>query len=346
MLVFEDLQWADDLSLEIIAELARRSRDRQLLLVRRLPDRRGAAGHRACASGGPGWSPSGSPRRSGSAARPRDETALVTTLHPRHRAAGAARRRRRGLRADRRHPAPHRGAARRARAPMLAPTARAIREAAVPDTIEDAVLARLAPSVARGPGRSPAPARSSAAASCPTCSPGSWTCPPRRSRRRSRSWSTTIVLEPPGVRGLYDFRHQLLRDALYRSVPGRRSPPVPRPGRRVRRPARGRVGDPRLGPFRAGGLRRRGVRDGACRAPARRRGMSAHREAFELYRRAVDNMPADLDPADASGHPGRGGQRGGERRGPRHGDRDGQRGRGGPSSGRRRRSRPSTPPSP
>src|SRR6478735_1839297 len=33
MLSFEDLQWADDVSLEIIAELARRSRDRTLLLT-------------------------------------------------------------------------------------------------------------------------------------------------------------------------------------------------------------------------------------------------------------------------------------------------------------------------
>jgi predicted ATPase len=33
MLSFEDLQWSDDVSLEIIAELARRSRDRQLLLT-------------------------------------------------------------------------------------------------------------------------------------------------------------------------------------------------------------------------------------------------------------------------------------------------------------------------
>src|SRR6476659_6618402 len=32
LLLFEDLQWADELSLEIIAELARRSRDRQLML--------------------------------------------------------------------------------------------------------------------------------------------------------------------------------------------------------------------------------------------------------------------------------------------------------------------------
>ncbi len=33
MLSFWDLQWADDLSLEIIGEMARRSRDRSLLLT-------------------------------------------------------------------------------------------------------------------------------------------------------------------------------------------------------------------------------------------------------------------------------------------------------------------------
>ena len=33
LLIFEDLQWADDLSLEVIAELARRTRDRRLLIV-------------------------------------------------------------------------------------------------------------------------------------------------------------------------------------------------------------------------------------------------------------------------------------------------------------------------
>src|SRR5664280_581668 len=33
LLAFEDLQWADDLSLEVIGELARQSRDRQLLLT-------------------------------------------------------------------------------------------------------------------------------------------------------------------------------------------------------------------------------------------------------------------------------------------------------------------------
>ena len=62
----------------------------------------------------------------------------------------------------------------------------AIREATVPDTIEDAVLARLH-RVAGGAGRSPGPARSSAAASCPRSWLGSWTYRPRRSTGRSRS---------------------------------------------------------------------------------------------------------------------------------------------------------------
>ena len=39
-----------------------------------------------------------------------------------------------------------------------------------------------------------------------------------------------FVLDPPGLRGLYDFRHQLLRDALYRHDPGVGSAAVPCPG--------------------------------------------------------------------------------------------------------------------
>ena len=70
LLGFEDLQWADELSLEIIAELARRSRDRPLMLC---------AGYRTdeALPGTPlrdwrsRWSPSGSPRRSGSRRSPR-----------------------------------------------------------------------------------------------------------------------------------------------------------------------------------------------------------------------------------------------------------------------------------
>ena len=38
LLGFDDLQWADDLSLEIIGELARRSRDRRCPHLRRLPN--------------------------------------------------------------------------------------------------------------------------------------------------------------------------------------------------------------------------------------------------------------------------------------------------------------------
>ena len=62
LLVFDDLQWADDLSLEIITELARATRDRPLMLVGvyrtdELPPAR------FCGSGAPGCSPSAWPKR-------------------------------------------------------------------------------------------------------------------------------------------------------------------------------------------------------------------------------------------------------------------------------------------
>ncbi len=139
---FDDLQWADDLSLELIGELARRSRDRQLLLC---------GGYRTDEAP-PGtslrdWRSRLLTQRIAEEVRlaPLDQGRHGARDHadPGHRPAGAARGGRRGLRAHRRHPAPHRGAARRARAPRRCANGLAIREATVPDTIEDAVLARL-----------------------------------------------------------------------------------------------------------------------------------------------------------------------------------------------------------
>ena len=54
LLAFDDLQWADELSLEVIGELARLGRDRPLLARRRLPARRAARPARSTASGGRG----------------------------------------------------------------------------------------------------------------------------------------------------------------------------------------------------------------------------------------------------------------------------------------------------
>ncbi len=110
----------------------------------------------------------------------------------------------------------------------------------MPDTIEDAVIARIAPTLARGAGRPPAPARSSAAASFPTSWPGSWTSPPDALEAPLQELVDQFVLDAPGLRGLYDFRHQLLRDALYRHDPGLGPSPIPRPCRGVRGAAGGR----------------------------------------------------------------------------------------------------------
>ena len=62
LLVFEDLQWADELSVEVVGELARIGQDRPLLLLGayRADELRSAP---SIESGGRGCSASGSPRR-------------------------------------------------------------------------------------------------------------------------------------------------------------------------------------------------------------------------------------------------------------------------------------------
>ena len=63
VLAFEDLQWADDLSLETLTELARQTRDRPLLLVGAFRSNEAMAG--VCfGSGARDSSHSGSPRKS------------------------------------------------------------------------------------------------------------------------------------------------------------------------------------------------------------------------------------------------------------------------------------------
>ena len=188
LLGFEDLQWADELSLEIIADLARRSRDRQLLLC---------AGYRTdeALPGTPlrDWRSRWITQRIAEEVRlaplSEDETALVTTLI-----------------LDTGLPAPREVAAavyeRTDGIPLhieellgaLSADARAnglaIKEAAVPETIEDAVLARLSH---RTPEAQAVVKAGAIIGRCFTTRSlrGSWTCPLRRSRRRSRSSSTS-----------------------------------------------------------------------------------------------------------------------------------------------------------
>src|SRR4029453_13635020 len=62
------------------------------------------------------------------------------------------------------------------------------------------------------------------------------------------------------------------------------------------RKSRGHSELPSSVPFKRAGLRRRAFETALSGAREASR-MSAHREATDLYRRAVDNIPADLDPA-------------------------------------------------
>ena len=292
MLSLEDLQWADDLSLEIIAELARQSRDRPLLLTGdyRIEDVSPGTSLRD-------WRGRLITQRIAEEVRlaplTRSETALVTSLIlntglPASReVAAAVFERTDGIPL---HIEELLGA--------LSDDARAdgavIREAVVPDTIEGAVLARLA---LRSP-QAQATARAGAVIGrcfVPEVLAGIMDLPLEALDGPLQELVDHFVLDPPGLRGLYDFRHQLLRDALYRTIPA---------AERRRYHARaGEFGARLEGAseihasvhYERAGLRRKAF-DAAVIGALDAVRMSAHREAFELYRRAVDNMPDDLDP--------------------------------------------------
>jgi DNA-binding CsgD family transcriptional regulator len=294
LLGFEDLQWADDLSLEIIAELARRSRDRQLLLC---------GGYRTDEAL-PGtslrdWRSRWITQRIAEEIRltslSKADTALVTTLildtglpAPREVAAAVY---------DRTDGIPlHIEELLGALSADARANGLAIREATVPDTIEDAVLARLS-------HRSPeAQAVAKAGAIIGRCFSaevlaGIMDLPQEAIDTPLQELIDDFVLDPPGLRDVYDFRHQLLRDAIYRSIPA---------GERRRLHARaGEFGARLEGAseihssvhYERAGLRRRAFESALASARDAAR-LSAHREAFDLYQRAVDNMPEDVGAAE------------------------------------------------
>ncbi len=103
-----------------------------------------------------------------------------------------------------------------------------------------------------------------------------------------------FVLDPPGARGLFDFRHQLLRDALYRTIPT---------SERRRLHARAAEFGAQLEGaseihasvhYERAGLRRQAFEAAVAGAREAAR-LSAHQAAFELFGRAVANIPDDLD---------------------------------------------------
>ena len=296
MLAFDDLQWTDDLSLEIIGELARQSRDRPLLLTAdyRTEDVEPGASLRT-------WRARLISQRMAEEIRLAPltlaETGLVTTLildtglpAPRDVVA-AVFERTDGIPLHIEELLGALGAETRA-------DGTAIRQATVPATIEDAVIARIAQ---RSPEAQAAARAGAVIGRCfvPEVLAGIMDVPPEALDAPLQELVDSFVLDPPGLRGLYDFRHQLLRDALYSTIPS---------WERRRFHARaGEFGAQLEGSseihaslhYERAGLRRQafeaavaGARDAA--------GLSAHREAFELYRRAVANLPDGLGNPDVA----------------------------------------------
>jgi DNA-binding CsgD family transcriptional regulator len=294
MLAFEDLQWADELSLEIVGELARRIRDRPVLLVGSFRTDEVPTGTLLRE-----WRARLVTQRMAEEARLSpltfDQTALMTTLilstglpAPRD-VVVAVQERTDGIPL---HIEELLGAI----GDDARSDGRAIREAIVPATIEDAVLARFE--------RLSPDARAVAQAGAvigrcfvPEVLAGIMDLPPDALDSPLRELVDQAFLEPPGPRGLFDYRHQLLRDVLYQSIPASAL-------RRLHARA-GEFGAELEGAseihasvhFERAGLPAQAFR--AALSGARTAApLSSHGEAYELYRRAVDNMPDDLDPAE------------------------------------------------
>lgn len=294
MLAFEDLQWTDDLSLEIIGELARQSRDRPLLLTAdyRTEDVEPGASL-------PTWRARLIGQRIAEEVRlvplTLAETGLVTTLildtglpAPRDVVAAVY---------ERTDGIPlHIEELLGALSAETRTDGTAIRQATVPATIEDAVIARIAQ---RSPEAQAAARAGAVIGRCfvPDVLAGIMDVPPEALDAPLQELVDSFVLDPPGLRGLYDFRHQLLRDALYATIPS---------WERRRFHARaGEFGAQLEGAseihaslhYERAGLRRQAF-EAAIAGAKDAAGLSAHREAFELYRRAVANLPDGLGNAE------------------------------------------------
>jgi DNA-binding CsgD family transcriptional regulator len=293
VLVFEDLQWADDLSLEVISGLARDTRDRPLLLI----------GAYRSDDAPPGtsireWRSRLVTQRMAEEVRltPLDlaQTALVTTLildtglpAPREVVA-AVHERTDGIPL---HIEELLGAmTAEARA-----DGRAIREANVPATIEDATLARL--------GRFSKDAQAVAHAGAiigrcfvPDVLAGIMDRPVDELDDPLQELIDCGVLYPAGSDGYIDFRHQLLRDAIYGSVPLRDRRQLHARAAEFGARLEGQSEIHASVHYERAGMREQAYEAALAGAREAAR-LSLHREAFDLYRRALDNRPEDLDAA-------------------------------------------------
>jgi len=294
VLAFEDLQWADELSLEVIGELARAAARLPLLLLGsyRIDELPSGSMHRE-------WRARLLTQRVAEEVRlerlGHEDTALVTTLIlgtglPAARAVvDAVHERTNGIPL---HIEELLGA--------LGPDVdgRTIRDAAVPETIEDAVMARAA--------RLSEDARTTARAGAvigrcfaPDVLAGVMNRPSEELEGPLDELVAAGILLPYEFvdQGYFDFRHQLLRDAIYRTTP---------PGDRRRLHARAaEFGRELIGAsevhasvhFERAGLKADAFR--AAVAGAKAAGaMTSRYEEFELYRRAIANLPDGLSASE------------------------------------------------
>jgi len=295
ILIFEDLQWADELTLEILGELTRRSRELPLLIVGSL-----RTDEVARDSAVRGWRSRLVTQRLAEEVRlgrlSRDETATLTTDIL---ASGL--------------PAPREIVdvvyARTDGVPLhveelLAALGDRVRDrsalaTALPETIEDATLER----VARLSPHAQSVARAGAVIGrrfVLDVLAGILDLPVSVLDDPIQELLDHGILDGPSAGGSYDFRHQLLRDALYRSVPA---------GDKRRYHGRAAEFGARLEGasvvhaslhFERAGMPEQAFRaalDGA-RAAAR---LYSRRESYELYARAVANMPASVTGSERAG---------------------------------------------
>ena len=293
-LAFEDLQWADELSLEVIGELARAARELPLLLIAsyRLDELPTGSIHRE-------WRSRLMTQRVAEEVKlgrlGHDDTALVTTLilgtglpAPRD-VVDAIHERTNGIPL-------HIEELLATLGPEL--DGRSVRDAAVPETIEDAVLARVnrlseeAREIARGGavlGRCFAP----------DVVAGIMNLPPKDLDGPLDELVGAGILFPfeSHDRGYFDFRHQLLRDALYRATPAAERR---RLHARAAEFGQGFEGASEIHAsvhFERAGLREDAFR--AALAGAKAAGAMVSRfEEFELYRRAIANIPDGLSASE------------------------------------------------